>query len=274
MQIHGHDIGVCGWSLRPANTEELIAGVKSLGLSHIQLTLAPLLELDESRRQMELNQLRASGLKVTATMINFTGEDYASIARIHATGGYLPDGEWPARKALTADAAKLSAELGAALLTTHVGFVPAKSDKGYATMLQRVREIASELARHGVTLIMETGQERADALLAFLLDLKAENVAINFDPANMILYGAGDPIEAIGVLAKYIRHVHVKDATASDKPGEAWGEEVPFGTGQVGPKRFIEALHRAGYRGPLAIEREAGESRMEDVKAAIRVLGG
>jgi sugar phosphate isomerase/epimerase len=95
---------------------------------------------------------------------------------------------------------------------------------------------------------------------------------VNFDPANMILYGAGDPIEAIRTLGRHVRHVHVKDATASDRPGEAWGEEVAFGTGQVGPQRFLAALHRIDYRGPLAIEREAGNQRMADVRAAIEAL--
>jgi sugar phosphate isomerase/epimerase len=155
---------------------------------------------------------------------------------------------------------------------THVGFVPHKGKPGYDTMLSRVREVAGILDRHGCTLIMETGQERAAELRRFLEDLAAPNIAINFDPANMILYGAGDPIEAIAILAHHIRHVHVKDATASARPGEAWGEEVPFGTGQVGAKRFLAALDGIGYRGPLAIEREAGEQRMQDIRTAIAAL--
>jgi sugar phosphate isomerase/epimerase len=119
---------------------------------------------------------------------------------------------------------------------------------------------------------METGQEPAGELLEFLHDLKRDNVGINFDPANMILYGAGDPIAAIKTLGRFIRHVHVKDATASSKPGAEWGEEVPFGTGQVGADRFIEALHGVEYRGPLCIEREAGNQRLADVKFAVETL--
>src|SRR5438552_2926803 len=82
---------------------------------------------------------------------------------------------------------------------------------------------------------MAAGQEPAEELLEFLHELNAPNVHINFDPANMILYGAGDPIAAVRLLGKHIRHVHVKDATASTRPGVEWGEEVPFGTGQVNP---------------------------------------
>ena len=272
MQIQGHDIGVCSWSLRPKDTAELVAGVKALGLSHMQLALAPLVMLDDKRKHGELGHLRQSGIKVTSTMMNFPGEDYSTIAHIHQTGGYLADETWPLRKQLTAAAAKLSAELGAKLLTTHIGFVPPKGDAGYAMMLGRIREITGLLSREGVTLSLETGQEKAEVLRAFLEDLQTDNVAVNFDPANMILYGAGDPIQAMDVLAKYIRSVHVKDATGSAKPGEEWGEEVPFGSGQVGPRRFLAALHKIGYRGPLSIEREAGENRAEDVAKAIEAL--
>jgi sugar phosphate isomerase/epimerase len=88
----------------------------------------------------------------------------------------------------------------------------------------------------------------------------------------MILYGAGDPIEAIGILGRHIRHVHVKDATASESPRMKWGEEVPFGTGQVPAREFLDALERTGYSGALTIEREAGDDRMRDVKYAIDVL--
>jgi sugar phosphate isomerase/epimerase len=117
--------------------------------------------------------------------------------------------------------------------------------------VDRIRDIADLFAAHDLWLLMETGQEPAHELLEFLHDLKRDNVFINFDPANMILYGAGEPIAAIKVLGKFIRHVHVKDATASTKPGKEWGEEVPFGTGQVGPRRFLAALHEVGYAGPL-----------------------
>ena len=95
---------------------------------------------------------------------------------------------------------------------------------------------------------------------------------VNFDPANMILYGAGDPIEAIGILGRHIGHVHLKDAEMSDNPGTNWGNEVPFGAGQVPPKEFLRALEDADYAGPLIIEREAGSTRMQDIAFAIETL--
>src|SRR5205814_6836534 len=124
--------------------------------------------------------------------------------------------------------------------------IPASSEAGYATMLERVGEIAASLEPLGVALGMETGQETAPELLQFLNDLRSRNVFVNFDPANMVLYGAGDPIEAIRILGRHIRHVHVKDATASEQPGTVWGAEVPFGTGEVDVSDFVAALHAVG----------------------------
>ena len=272
MNIAGHDVGVCSWSLQPKDTAQLVAGVKELGLSHVQLALGPLLMLDDKRKHFELGQLRAAGIKLTAGMIAFPGEDYSSIDAIRRTGGYVPDDQWELRRRLSEQAAVLGAELGLKAVTTHVGFVPPKGRPGYDKMLGRVRDVARDFGGRGIELGMETGQESAAELLEFLHDLGTPNVFVNFDPANMILYGAGDPVDAIRTLGRHIRHVHVKDASKSAKPGEQWGEEVAFGTGDVGPQRFLAALHRIDYRGPLVIEREAGNQRMADVKTAIETL--
>lgn len=272
MNISGHDIAVCSWSLRPRDMQDLVRMMRELGLEHAQLMLLNLITLDDKRLHQELGHLRSAGIKFTGGMMSFSGEDYSTIDAIHRTGGFLPDDVWPVRKGLCLAGAKLAQQLGMKSIGTHVGFVPPGSDAKYQVMLSRVREIAQIFSQHGLDLLMETGQERADALLAFLNDLATPNIHINFDPANMILYGAGDPIAAVRTLGKHIRHVHVKDATPSGNPGKEWGEEVPFGTGKVNPRAFLGVLHEIGYRGPLAIEREAGEDRVGDVRKAIEAL--
>ena len=273
MQLHGHPIAVCSWSLRPASTAELAGTILKLGLSDVQLALAELSQMDPAKRQAELAALKRAKIRLTGGMLHFAGEDYSSIARIRDTGGFIPDAEWPARKTITADVAKLAAELGAGHVMAHVGFVPPHANAdGYRHALGRVREVARLFAAQGVALHMETGQEPAAELLSFLTDLAEPNVFINFDPANMILYGAGDPLAAIAVLGAHIKHVHAKDATASNKPGEEWGAEVPFGAGDVNVPAFLAALRQINYTGPLAIEREAGENRAGDVAYAIQTL--
>jgi sugar phosphate isomerase/epimerase len=258
--------------LQPRSTTELIANVKRLGLQHVQLALGAIANMDDKQKHQELGVLRGSGLTFTAGMIGFPDEDYSTIASIKKTGGYVSAEEFPMRRAMTKSAGQAARELGMNLLSAHIGFVPPSSDPTYASMLERICLIAEDLREIGVALVMETGQETAPELLQFLNDLRCQNVKVNFDPANMILYGAGDPIEAIGILGRHIAHVHVKDATLSDAPGATWGKEVPFGTGQIPPREFLRALKDAGYTGPLCIEREAGEHRMDDIAFAIETL--
>jgi L-ribulose-5-phosphate 3-epimerase len=272
MNLHGHDIGVCTWSLQPKDSAHLVEMVRQLELEHAQVALWPIVGLDDKRTFQELGILKKSGLTFTAAAMGYPGEDYSTIDTIRRTGGFAPDDDWDVRRRLSAQAAQVAVELGIRKISAHVGFVPAPDEAGYNGIKDRVRRIAEIFKGHDIDLLLETGQERADELLAFLHDLQAPNVFINFDPANMILYGAGDPIGAIATLAPFIRHVHVKDATASPKPGQQWGEEVPFGAGEVGPKRFLDALHAIQYTGPLAIEREAGDDRMGDVRKAIDAL--
>ena len=114
---------------------------------------------------------------------------------------------------------------------------------------------------------METGQETAEDLAGFMNEISHPSVGINFDPANMILYDKGDPIEALNILARWIRHVHIKDANQTETPGQ-WGAEVPWGDGQVRTGLFLDALDEIGFDGALAIEREAGDDRFGDIKMA------
>ncbi len=272
MNIHGHNIGVCSWSLRPTDAQDLVDKVKSLDLSHVQIALGGLISMDAQQRDAELAVLKQSELTFTASMISFPGEDYTSIQTIKTSGGYVPDDRWDERRLLTLEAGKLSSSLGIKLLTTHVGFIPRGNDPHYQPIVERIRSLAVALGEMGLDLLMETGQESSSELLQFLNNLSCKNVGINFDPANMILYGSGDPIDAIRTLGRHIRHVHVKDAIASKKPGLEWGSEVAFGDGQVPHSQFIKALQTIGYKGPLIIEREAGDDRLADVAFAIETL--
>src|SRR5262249_46628742 len=146
------------------------------------------------------------------------------------------------------------------------------SDPGYAILVDRVREVAHGLAADGVDLLMETGQEAASELLQFLNDLNCRNVGVNFDPANMILYGTEDPIEAIGILNRHSRHVHGQDGVPSSELGVMWGREVQFGPGEVGAEPLLDALDQIGYQGPLCIEREVGRDRVASIREAVRTL--
>ena len=104
-------------------------------------------------------------------------------------------------------------------------------------------------------------------------DLKAPNLKVNFDPANMLLYDMGDPIRAVEILGTDIQSVHVKDARRPTTPG-TWGEEVPLGQGEVNIKRFVQTLKKVGYTGSLVVEREVGDQagRLKDVAMGLAYL--
>ena len=90
---------------------------------------------------------------------------------------------------------------------------------------------------------------------------------MNFDPANMILYDKGDPLEALRALGPWIRQCHIKDARRTRVSG-TWGEEVTVGTGEVDWTAFLATLDELGFHGDLCIEREAGNQRLADIRAA------
>ncbi|MBM3965845.1 MAG: sugar phosphate isomerase/epimerase, partial [Planctomycetes bacterium] len=128
--------------------------------------------------------------------------------------------------------------------------------KEYLDVVEVTRQLCDHAAKNEQAIHLETGQETADALLQFISDTQRPNLFINFDPANMILYGMGEPIEALRKVGKYVRSVHCKDATWSDQPGKTWGAEVPLGKGQVDIAMYLKTLKEIGYTGPLTIERE------------------
>jgi len=264
-------IGVCTWSLNMPDLGEALAAVKDkLGLGLIHLGFWDD-SFKDSDRIVEL--VKTSGLEVSATCLGHEDEDYSTIQRIAETGGYRPDGAWQRRFARTKALADFTEQMGVKLLATHIGFVPHdKTDPQYAVMVDRLKQVCDALGDRGLTLVMETGQEKAESLMEFITAVGRDNIGVNFDPANMILYGVGEPVQAIGVLAGKIVHCHMKDANASSKPGRDWGQEVVLGTGQADIPRVVSKLRAIGYQGPLVIEREAGNERVADIAEGVNLL--
>ncbi len=161
--------------------------------------------------------------------------------------------------------------LGLTDLMLHAGFLPEPKAPDRKPFLDTLAKAADFAKAKGVTLAFETGQETADLLRRTLDELKCPNVKVNFDPANMLLYDKGDPLRAVEILGPDIRSVHVKDANRPTVPG-TWGEEVPLGQGQANIRQFVATLQKVGYRGPLCIEREAGNQRVADIAHGIRFL--
>jgi len=276
--VTAENLGVCSWSFQKP-LDAVAAEMKRLGIKRIHLALQPFLEggsrhgAAEGKAALERVKARlASGeWKLSATMIGFPQEDYSTLESIKKTGGIVPDDVWEANKKIIVAGAKLSAELKAPVLTMHAGFLDESDAAALKKYTDRVKFIVDTCGAAGVPVAFETGQETAADLAKFLPTVPGAGV--NFDPANMILYGKGNPVEAVRTLAPWIRHVHLKDAVQTKKPG-TWGTEVPWGDGEVNAPRFLAELQAAGYKGAFAIEREGGNDRTGDIAlAAKRLLG-
>src|SRR5262249_19841033 len=147
-----------------------------------------------------------------------------------------------------------------------------EQDAASIRMQQRLGEVANAFGAAGINLGLETGQETAPVLLQLLRKLNPPNLRVNFDPANMILYEKGDPVDALVTLGPWIRQIHIKDARRTKVPG-TWGEEVVVGAGEVDWPAFFAALDKLKFAGDLVIEREAGNQRVADIRQAKDVLG-
>lgn len=204
-----------------------------------------------------LNQLE---ITLTAVFGGFEGESYADIPTVLETVGIVPPAMRAARVQEMKEIADFAHMLQCNVVALHLGFIPHdKSDPLYGEVVEVTRDILDHCKNNNQNLHLETGQETAAGLLEFIADVERDNLFINFDPANMILYGTGEPIEALRQVGALVRSVHCKDATWADNPGVEWGAEVPLNNGAVGMEDYLRTLDEIGYTGPLTIEREISE---------------
>ena len=266
-------VGCCSWSWR-LPLRDVAVQMDRAGVKGVHLALGPFIAPDGRHGAAEGAEALAfvkakvakGEWKLMSTMIGTVGEDYTSLETIRKTGGIVPDRHWAANKRIVTRGAQLTQELGCKYMSSHAGFLDESNPKAFKTFVERVKWIRDECRKYGVTFLMESGQETAEDLAAFMP--KVPGVGINFDPANMILYAKGKPRTALRILFPWIRQVHVKDACETKEPG-TWGTEVPWGDGEVGGKDFLADLEALGYTGNYVIERESGDDRPHDIAQAV-----
>lgn len=268
------DVGLVSWSVdRHDAARALHVAAQELSVSVIQLGF---FTEDAVRRASaaELRTLAESlGVRIAATFAAFEQEDYSSIAKIAETGGYLPDGAWERRRAFTLRVADLTVELGATMLAVHLGTIPSdRQSAAREALLSRARQVADALVERGLALLLETGRESAETLTDFLADLHHDQVAVNFDPANFVVYGTDDPISALGRLKNHVRLVHIKDGVRSARPGVDFGKPAPPGSGDANIPRLVSKLRLAGYTSPLLLEYGGGGADAATISAGIEYL--
>ena len=220
--------------------------------------------------------LEKLGVEITCVFAGFAGESYADIPTVTRTVGLVPQATRQERIAELKSIADFASLLKVPAVGLHLGCVPHDpADPDYQRLLDVTRDICDYCQAKHQAVHLETGQEPADVLEEFLEAVDRPNFFVNFDPANMILYGCGEPIPALKQLGRYVRSVHCKDAKWSDKPGETWGTEMPLGEGDVDFAKYLATLDEIGYAGPLTIEREIPQepARQEsEIGHAVKLL--
>jgi sugar phosphate isomerase/epimerase len=267
------EVGVMFWAERDRLEE-----MKAMGVRCGQLGVPGSMELNDLAAEDWKAALDEQQFTLVTVFAAYNGESYADMPTVQRTVGFIPRETREERIARTKAISDFAAVLGVPAIATHVGFVPHdESDADYIAVRDAVRGICDHAAKHLQNFSLETGQEPAEVLLRFFKDVNRPNLRINFDPANMILYGTGDPIEALKLLAPHVDSVHCKDGDWPPKnvPG-ALGSEKPLGQGSVGMERFVQTLKDIKFRGPLNIERETDnqEERIRDMRMAVGLLRG
>jgi L-ribulose-5-phosphate 3-epimerase len=267
------EIGLMFWAKE--NARQTLQEVKSFGVSAGQLGIPGELNLNGKAQQWQSALSDENFLAVTA-FCSYVGEDYTDIPTVKRTVGLVPEPTRTERVDRTKEVAGFAHEVGIKSIACHIGFVPHDRNHAlYREIRNLTRDICDHCGRLEQSFTLETGQEPADILHQFIDEVQRSNLKINFDPANMILYGTGDPIKAFRALSKHVTSVHCKDGDwpPQDQP-DALGTEKPLGRGSVNVPSFIATLKDVGYKGILSLEREEldQQQRAADIRSGITLL--
>jgi L-ribulose-5-phosphate 3-epimerase len=247
-----------------------MAKVRALGFPTCQVYVEEFAhELAASLR----HALDESKIEATSFVVGGPGKEVWDFYGGPLTIGLVPRETRAARVAHLKKASDFAKKCGIAAVQTHCGFIPENpNDALYQETIAAMREVAAYCKNNGQNFRYETGQETPITLVRAIRDVGLDNQGVNFDLANLILYGKANPLDAIEILAPYIQGIHAKDGLWPTNPKDL-GEEVAIGKGKVDFPRIIARLKELNYRGAVTIEREiSGAQQMDDVKAAKNYL--
>ena len=249
--------------------QKALLAVKSLGLDRVQVSRLPDRFYTAEGASEFARMLKTAAVRADAVVVVFEGESYKDRESVMQTVGLRPVHLRPARLAYARGCIDFSAAIGTKIVTLHMGFMPkAPEDPVYREMIEAVGDLAAYAAPKGVTLSLETGQETGEELARFLGAISVARVGVNFDTANLVLYGMDSPPRALERLSERVTSVHVKDGLPPDDP-RLLGREVPLGEGQARVRECLRILDAAGFRGPLIIENYVWRDRGTDPLAEL-----
>jgi sugar phosphate isomerase/epimerase len=228
--------------------------VKALGLDTVQVSKLPDRYYTPEGAAEFAGMLRSTGIRADSVVAVFAGESYADRDTVVRTVGFRPLHLIQERLAYLRKCVDFAQAIGAGIVTFHMGFLPdSPGDGAYQQMLAAVTDIAGYAAKRHVTISLETGQETGQQLAAFLDRITVARVGVNFDPANLVIYGVDSPSQALKHVVSRVTSVHVKDALLPETPG-AMGREVRPGEGRAELAECFRMLRGSGFKGALIIE--------------------
>jgi len=246
--------------------EKAVAKVHTLGFPtcQVHVGMAP-----PSLAAPLKDALSKYGVEATAVMTLGRGPMVWDFYEGPKTIGIVPLATRAARIDALKRASDLAKQCGIGAVHTHCGFIPEDpSDPLYPQAVSAIKEVASHCRQNGQIFLMETGQETPITMLRAIEGTGLDNVCVNLDTANLILYGKGEPVGALDVVGARVRGLHAKDGLYPTDPRKL-GKEVPIGQGRVNFPELMRRLRQLSYSGPITIEREvSGPQQEADIRAS------
>lgn len=220
---------------------------------------------EKVRREAE-----ADGIYITALWAGWTGPAAWNFSEGPATLGLVPEAYRQQRVQELLRAGEFASSLKVRAVITHLGFIPENAnDPVFHDVVVAVRCVANHLKNLGLEFWFETGQETPVTLLRLIQAVGTQNLGLNLDPANLILYGKANPIDALDIFGALVRNIHAKDGLYPTDPLKL-GQEVKVGEGRVRYPEFVRRLKEIGFKGEFIIEREiTGAQQDRDIAATI-----
>lgn len=247
--------------------------LSDLGFTTCQLKCWDMSVYTDETAEAVLKSLAIHNIRVSTVWCGWTGPAVWNFYEGPTTLGLVPEVYREMRVRELKMGSDFAKKLGVDQIATHAGFIPEDPNaEQYPKIIAALREVAEHCASNGQFFLFETGQETPVTLLRAIQDIGTDNLGINLDPANFILYGKANPVDALGTIGRYVRDVHAKDG-CYPTDGRSLGLETPLGDGQVDFKALIRGLRALGYDGAITVEREiSGEKQLEDIIKAKRLL--
>ncbi len=245
----------------PAEAAEKFAKIRENGLESCQIVYKPAVYTKEDARVIR-EAADAAGIEISAQFVGYRDSLCSWDMRYDfVNAGIASPLHGGARIEYVLSAIPFMQELGVTDMILHAGHVPTDPFcDGYARMLSAVGLVANKLRAANMNLLFETGPEAPIALLRLITEVGTGNLYVNLDTANIIMYGCGNPVDAITTIGKYVRNTHFKDGLPPTEPYRL-GKEVTIGEGNVDFVKVVKLLKAHGYDRYITIERElAGDS--------------